>query len=149
VEEILNLNGLTDPHSIGAGEAIFVPVAGADAEDGDTIDQDTPSPVNSGQVEIVAVFGAGDLPSERVQIRGLGEGTLSLTSWLLQDEDGNEYTFPKITLFGSGAVDVYSAAGVDTVVALYWNSGQAIWESGETATLIDRSGNIQATYTVP
>ena len=97
----------------------------------------------------MAVIGAGDLASERVQIRGLGEGTLSLTGWRLQDEDDHIYTFPQLTLFGNGAVNIYSTAGVDTVVALYWNSGEAVWKSGETAALFDENGLIQATYTVP
>jgi LysM repeat protein len=153
VEELLTLNGLMDPHSIGAGETIFIPVpevvtVDAAAED-NILKGNDPSATNTGRVEIVAIFGAGDLASERLQLRGLGEGSLSLTGWLLRDEDGNEYTFPKITLFGNGAVDVYSTAGVDTVVALYWGSGEAIWEPGERATLIDRDDEIQATYTLP
>ena len=150
MDELLALNGLTDPNSIGAGATIFVPI---EVEPGDLAQPDDdggpPPATSTGQVEIVAVFGAGDLASERVQIRGLGEGTLYLTGWTLQDEDGNEYTFPKITLFGNGAVDVYSTAGVDNVVALYWNSGKAIWDSGETLILLDQVGVIQASYTIP
>jgi hypothetical protein len=107
------------------------------------------NPEGGEQVDIAAVIGAGDLGSERVQLRGLGDGTLSLTDWQLRDEDGNVYTFPQITLFGSGAVEIYSTTGVDTVVALYWNSGEAIWESGEAVTLLDDSGVLQATYNVP
>ena len=153
VDELLALNSLTDPNSIGAGTTIFVPAADVTADSGSeeevTSEGSVPTAMNTGQVEIVGIFGAGDLASERLQIKGLGEGTLSLTGWLLRDEDGNEYFFPKITLFGNGAVDVNTAAGVDTVVALYWNSGEAIWEAGETATLIDGDGTIQATYTIP
>jgi LysM repeat protein len=150
LDELLVLNGLTDPNSIGAGATIFVPLEIEPEEPEERIDGGDPPPaMSTGQVEIVAVFGAGDLASERVQLRGLGEGTLYLTGWSLQDGDGNEYTFPKITLFGKGAVDVYSTAGVDSVVALYWNSGEAIWESAETLTLLDQAGVIQASYTVP
>jgi LysM repeat protein len=158
VEELLDLNGLSDPDSIGAGTIIFVPaLEGADPDDlpdnsvaeGEAESENTPSPTNTGLVEIVAVIGAGDLASERVQLRGLGEMTLSLTRWRLHDEDSNEYTFPQITLFGNGAVDIYSGAGVDTVVALFWNSNEAVWESSETVTLVDDAGNIQAIYTVP
>jgi hypothetical protein len=105
--------------------------------------------VGGNQVDIVAVIGAGDLSSERVQLKGLGDVSLSLTGWRLQDEDGNVYTFPQITLFGNGAIDVYSSTGVDTVVALYWNSGEPIWETGETVTLLDGAGTVQAIYLVP
>jgi LysM repeat protein len=158
LEELLELNGLTDPDSIGAGATIFVPVSDQSgsanegeiaASEGDGSSDGPILPASGGQVELVAVIGAGDLISERVQLRGLGDVTLSLAGWHLQDDDGNVYIFPKITLFGSGAVDVYSTTGVDTVVALYWNSGEAVWETGETVTLLDEVGNIQATYTVP
>lgn len=149
VEELLSLNGLTDPNSIGAGTTIFVPL---DTEHSENLDAQNVGPSttsNTGQVEIVGVFGAGDLTSERVQIRGLGQGTLSLTGWRLWDEDGNEYIFPQITLFANGAVDIYSDVGVDTVVSLFWRSGQPIWSPGEMATLIDEGGNIQSTFMIP
>ena len=98
----------------------------------------------------LSVIGTGDLNSERVQIRGLGEGeTLDLTGWRLMDEDNFVYTFPKITLYSNGAVNVHSKAGVDTVVALFWNSSGALWDPGETATVVDQDGYIQAVYTVP
>ncbi len=149
MDELLALNGLTDPNSIGAGTTIFVPVYNTSSADRAISEGEVPPSANIGQVEIVGIFGAGDLSSERVQIRGLGEGTLSLTGWRLRDEDGNEYVFPKITLFGNGAVDIYSDAGVDTVVSLYWRFGQPIWSPGETAMIVDGAGNIQATYTIP
>jgi LysM repeat protein len=143
LEELLALNGLSDPDSIGAGATIFVPAFDPSSSEGVS---DTSV---GNQVGIVAVVSAGDLDSERVQLRGLSDGTLSLTGWRLLDEDGNSYVFPQITLFGSGAVDIYSDRGVDTVVALYWNAGQAIWETGEMVTLLDDNGNLQATYSVP
>ena len=149
VEELLSLNGLSDPNTIGVGTTIFVPVKGEGGEDISIPEGALPSSTNTGQVEIVGIFGAGDLGSERLQIRGLGEGTIYLTGWRLQDENGNEYTFPQITLFGNGAVDIYSGSGVDNVVSLHWRSGQPIWNQGETAILLNESGNIQATYTLP
>jgi LysM repeat protein len=149
VDELLVINGLTETDTVGVGTTIFVPVSGEEGSDLPTAGGMLPSSTNAGQVEIVGIFGAGDLTSERVQIRGLGEGTLSLTGWRLQDEDGNVYTFPKITLFSSGAVDVYSGSGVDNVVSLHWRSDQPIWDQGETAILLAESGTIQATYTLP
>jgi LysM repeat protein len=158
VDELLELNGFTDPDSIGAGTTIFVPVLGengSNTEPDESSPEDggnpggTTSPINKGKVEISAVVGAGDLGSERVQLRGLGEETISLTRWQLRDDDGNEYTFPHITLFGNGAVDVYSSSGVDTVVALYWNNAESVWESSEIVTLYDEAGNIQAVFTIP
>jgi LysM repeat protein len=155
VEELLEINGYTDPDSIGAGATIFVPIPGQVEPDqlAAAGESDLPgeplSPGSSPQAEIVAVIGAGDLRSERVQIRGLGEGMISLTGWRLRDQGDHVYSFPQITLFANGAVDVYSTAGVDTVVALYWNAGEALWQSGETAVLIDNDGFVQAVYTLP
>ena len=94
LEELLELNGLTDPDSIGAGAPIFVPVSsqsGSENEDeiaasgGDGNSDGSISPVSGDQVELVAVIGAGDLVSERVQLRGLGDVTLSLAGWRLQE----------------------------------------------------------------
>jgi len=153
VAELLEINGLTDPDSIGSGTVIFVPVDAAEEVGSNSVSE---GPVNSqgvsspgGQVEIMAVVGPGDLGSERVQLRGTGEGSLDLAGWRLRDEDNNEYNFPKITLFPNGAVNIYTAAGVDTVVALYWGASKAVWSSGEAVTLLDANGNIQATYQVP
>jgi hypothetical protein len=97
----------------------------------------------------VGVFGAGDLVTERVQIRGLGESTLSLTGWRLLDENGNEFIFPQLTLFGDGAIDIYTGAGRDTVVSLFWQLGEPVWNQGETVTLADQDGSIQATFSLP
>jgi len=149
VEELLVINGFSDANSIGSGTTIVVPVAGEDTVEIPREAEEAAPPTNTGEVEIVGIFGAGDLASERVQIRGFGEGNLSLAGWRLRDEDGNEYIFPQITLFGNGAVDVYSAAGVDTVVSLYWRSGQPIWNQGETVTLTDQDGNVKSIYTLP
>jgi LysM repeat protein len=156
VDELLQINGFTDPDSIGAGTVIFVPVESPPTEAGEsdsiTEGEANPGEVDSipiGQVEITAVIGAGDLASERVQLRGIGEGSLDLTGWRLRDENNNEYIFPQITLFANGAVNVYTSAGVDTVVALYWGASSAVWSSGETVTLLNGAGNTQATYQVP
>jgi hypothetical protein len=100
-------------------------------------------------VVITNVFGSGDLATERVRLERRGEGDLALANWQLRDGDGNLYTFPQLTLYPGGAVDLYSSVGVDGVAALYWGLEQPVWETGEVVTLVDGQGNIQATYTVP
>jgi LysM repeat protein len=149
VDDLLEINGLSDPNTIGVGTTLFVPASGENEVDIPPMEGELPSSSNTGQVEIVGVFAVGDLVSERLQIRGLGEGTISLTGWRLQDEDGNVFIFPHITLFGSGAVDIYSGSGVDNVVSLHWGSNQPVWDQGETAILLNQNGTIQATYTLP
>ena len=100
-------------------------------------------------VKISSVVGAGVLSSEIAIIKFEGEGQLDLTSWQLKDEDGNTYTFPNITLYPNGAVQVHTAVGTDTVIDLYWGIGEGVWNSGEEARLFDSQGNLRAVYRVP
>lgn len=149
VDELLALNGLSNPDEVGAGTTIFLPLGTRFPETEEILNIESLETADVPQVEIVGIFGAGDMASERVQIRGLSSETISLAGWHLWDEDGNSYIFPQITLFANGAVDIYSDAGVDTVVSLYWRSDQPIWRPGETARIIDNEGTIQAIYLIP
>jgi hypothetical protein len=100
-------------------------------------------------IEISSVIGAGTLGSEIAIVKFEGEGQLDLASWQLKDEDGNTFTFPKLTLYPNGAVQVHTIAGTDTVIDLYWGIGEAVWSSGENARLFDSQGNLRAVYRVP
>jgi hypothetical protein len=100
-------------------------------------------------VDIVSVIGSGTLSAEMTLVRYSGDTELDLTGWHLEDEDRNVYVFPQLTLYPSGAVQVHTMAGQDTVVDLYWGMRDSIWESGEEASLVDPQGNTRATYIVP
>ncbi len=100
-------------------------------------------------VEIVSVVGAGTLGAETVLIRYHGEGELDMTNWQIRDEDGYTFTFPRFKLYPQGSVQVYTASGSDTAVALYWGLHAPIWESGEMARLYDSQGALRAEYRVP
>jgi len=100
-------------------------------------------------VKISSVVGAGTLTSEIVVVKFEGEGELDLASWQLKDENGNTFTFPKLTLYPNGAVQVHTISGTDTVIDLYWGIGDAVWSSGENAKLFDSQGNLRAVYRVP
>lgn len=102
-----------------------------------------------GQVEIDSVVGAGDVENERVLIRHVGDEAISLAGWQLQDEDGNSFVLPSLTMFTGGAVTVYTRVGTSTVVELYWGLTDPVWAEGEKALLIDPNGDVQAVYTVP
>ncbi|MBI3169855.1 MAG: lamin tail domain-containing protein [Chloroflexi bacterium] len=100
-------------------------------------------------IKISSVVGSGTLTSEVVIIKFDGEGQLDLTSWQLKDDSGNTYTFPKVTLYPSGAVQVHTNVGTDSVIDLYWGIGEPVWSSGEEARLFDSQGNLRAVYRVP
>lgn len=100
-------------------------------------------------VKISSVVGAGAMESEIVVVKFEGEGQLDVASWQLKDENGNTFTFPKLTLYPNGAVQVHTNSGTDTVIDLYWGIGESVWSSGENARLFDSQGNLRAVYRVP
>jgi protein-disulfide isomerase len=131
--------------------AVFAEII--DAELATVQNDDSPAeevgPEIGGQLQIAEVIGAGDLQSERVLLRHVGDEEISLIGWQLQDEDGHVFTFPALTMFSGGAVMVYSKAGTNSVVELYWGLTEAVWSEGEIVFLIDPNGNLQAVFEVP
>lgn len=100
-------------------------------------------------VRIESVVGAGALSVETAVIHYSGNGQLNLAGWQLKDEDGNTFTFPSLTLYENGSVQVHTAAGTNTVIDLYWGAPEAVWNSGENAELYDAQGELVAVYRVP
>jgi hypothetical protein len=130
--------------SLGPEPQVAVPIQGETLVPQQTIPPDAEIPV-----EIASIAGAGTLNAEVVMVRYNGEGQLGLANWQLKDDNGNTFTFPQLTLYPNGAVQVHTASGSDTVVDLYMGLRDPIWESGEVATLYDPQNNIRATYRVP
>lgn len=100
-------------------------------------------------VKISSVIGAGTVNAEIAVVKFEGEGQLNLAGWQLKDDDGNTFTFPQLTLYPNGAVQVHSISGTDTVIDLYWGLRDPIWQAGEDAKLFDPQGNLRAVYPVP
>jgi LysM repeat protein len=109
----------------------------------------TPEP-GEPEVFIDSIVGAGDLDSERVMLKRKGPGELSLAGWELRGEEGGKsFVFPDLILYQGGEVAVYSRTGSQTVTSLYWDLEAPIWQSGETAVLVDDHSVEQARYEVP
>lgn len=106
-------------------------------------------PIDRTVIEVKNVFGVGDLANEVVVIQRSGEGDLSLTGWRVEDENGSVYTFTDLLLNKSGGVQLYTKAGVDSVIELYWGRSAPVWKSGEQVRLFDWQNNLRATYTIP
>jgi len=102
-----------------------------------------------GLISITGIIGSGSLADEKVTLVRQGTGELSLSGWKLEDSDGNTFVFPDLILYENGAINVFSGAGMNTVIDLYWNKTRSVWQEGETATLKDPAGKTQATYKIP
>jgi hypothetical protein len=122
---------------------VEAPVQGEDNPSGESV------PVAVGQLEIETVIGAGDLETEKVLVRHVGDQEVMLLGWQLQDEDGHVFFFPALTMFSGGRVRVFSKAGANNVVDLYWGQAEAVWSVGETVYLVDPNGDVQAVFEVP
>ena len=160
VEALIDANDLDDPNRLEVGQTLLIPVAreliptptqplAEETEPATSQTQKPPETAGAAQVIIDSVVGAGDLASERVQLKRTGSGDLSLAGWQLLEEGGNVFTFPQLNLFEGGAVNVYTKTGQSTVVDLYWDLNVSVWQSGETVLLLDDQANVRATFRVP
>lgn len=158
VEEIMQVNGLSDPDAISAGLVIYIPVTP------ETPPTNTPAPTatkivdlnatpdtKSGTAGVVinSVIGVGDITQERVFISRTGVGELNMAGWQLRDENGNAFLFPQLQLFEGGAINVWTTNGSASVVDLYWGLLNPVWQPGEKVTLIDAKGAVRATFQIP
>ncbi|MGE5643379.1 MAG: lamin tail domain-containing protein [Byssovorax cruenta] len=125
------------------------PIQPAPLTNNDSVPQPTLNPQVSIPVEIVSIVGAGTLNAEWVVVRYTGDDQINLASWELRDADNHVFVFPQLVLHKDGAVQVHTANGTNTVIDLYWNASDPVWQSGEKAELVDPSGNVRSTYMVP
>jgi len=100
-------------------------------------------------INIRTIVGAGNLEVEYVEIINQGENPANLTAWQLVDETDNTFTFPTLILNSGGAIKIFSKAGTNTVIELYWQSEVPIWQSGETARLLNAVGEVVTSYSIP
>lgn len=158
VEEILHVNGLSDPDSISAGLVIFIPVTpeatstnipAPTATTALALDATPKAQSGTAGVVVNSVIGVGDITQERVFISRTGPGELNMAGWQLRDENGNVFTFPQLQLFEGGAINVWTTSGSASVVDLYWGLQSPIWQPGETVSLIDAQGAMRASYQIP
>jgi len=138
VDELIALNGFTKDQPLGAGEVLRIPYR--------------PTPVPEGAVVIKNIIGVGDLNTERVLIKFVGEGELSLVGWQIEGQNGNIFLFPetpRLTLFSDGAVYVFTKPGVNSAIELFWGKDAPVWNSSETVILKDATGTLRSSYHIP
>ena len=167
MDDIMRLNGLSDPDLISVGETLFIPAGPLP-----TVTPVPPTPIaptvtprpvtptqsltptaspagNPARPVIETVLAAGDLESERVKISRTGFGELSLAGWQIEDGNGHVYIFPQLNLFEDGSVFLHTSKGVDSATNLYWGLSEPAWQSGEVLILRDEKGQERARYQVP
>lgn len=165
VAEITDSNEIANPDALEVGQVLIIrrpliapttqtPLPAEEIDVGLETPTSVPtdiSPPSSGEtrVTIDSVIAAGDLNSERVFLKRVGPGEISLTGWQLVAENGEKFDFPQITLFENGAVFIYSKEGQTTAVALYWALDHSVWKSGDTVVLLDDQGQVHTSYQIP
>jgi LysM repeat protein len=111
-----------------------------------------PTPLPSSgelQIEITEILAAGQVDQERLVITNLGDRLADMQGWTLSDVDGNVYAFPNFRLWSGGNVTVHTRIGQDgnPPANFYWGKLEAVWASGEVATLKDAAGAVISTFT--
>lgn len=172
VEDIAQANDIVNINSIAVGQELIIPVNGlatatpAGEESGGGAETTPtreipptplptePPPQGTAIVEISEVIGVGELANEAVRITNAGTRPVALQEWQLADEEGHVYDFAAVTLYGSSeagspSILVHTETGQNGASNLYWGQEEAVWEPGETVTLRDAEGSVQATYVIP
>lgn len=157
--DVLAANGMEPDDILHIGDVLIIPVEGCAA-------LNTPTPIPSAtntpfsltrvaptvtlppaaenaQIEIVSVSNFGDVNTEMVELRNIGE-RLNLEGWTLVDEDGTTFTFPAFYMPRDSRVRIYTRQGANTPAALYWGLDAPVWSRGEAVTLNDALGMVQA-----
>jgi hypothetical protein len=106
-------------------------------------------PLEQEVIRIEIIYGAGYLQDERVVLQRVGTSDLPLYGWWLEDENGNRFEFPAVTLKPGATLEVYSRSGDSTVLEFFWGAGRSVWEIGEAARVYDPQGNLRAEYVIP
>ena len=156
LENLMAANGLNNPDSISAGQVLIVPSleeqAAATLSPVERVlarPTASPSPApEAPQVVIRGAYARGDLENEFVYLENLG-GVAGMQGWVLEDGQGHAYTFPAFTLYNGGGVNLYTRAGSDSVINLFWGMDRALWVAGTLLTLRDGAGAAQATFQIP
>ncbi len=160
VDDIKALNNLANPDILSEGQVLIIP--GSPLTPTPTrvpIPTSTraPLPVITGTastalgdffVTIREIKGPGSLTNEQVILTNLS-GQVNMAGWTMSDGEGNQFTFPSLSLLSKGEVIVHTAKGTNTPTDLYWGQSAPVWASGKVAYLRDPSGKLIATYQVP
>jgi hypothetical protein len=97
-------------------------------------------------VRISTIVYPGQRTREAVVIVNEGDQA-DMTGWTLSNPRGSTYTFGSVLLFKDSFINLHTSTGVDVPTDLFWNLEDAVWQSGDVATL-KRGDEVMATFTV-
>ncbi len=150
IESLMAANGLANPDALSVGQVLVIPevegFATAVPEAGDR--PASPTAEGAPQVVIRGAYERGDLQTEFVYLENLG-GVATMLGWTLDDGEGSVFPFPSFTLYNGGGVNVYTRAGTNSVINLYWGFDQPLWTPGKLITLRDAQGASHSQFLVP
>ncbi|HAJ37362.1 MAG TPA: hypothetical protein DCL15_16960 [Chloroflexi bacterium] len=148
MQAIMDANNLTNPDFVFSGQRLVIPRA--DAAPSAAPSPTAAPPAIAGQGLRIASFTSnGALPNEAVQLANDSDLVINLQGWRLEKAGGPAYTFGGLSLFPGSGLVLYTGAGVDTSVALYWNQTSPLWERGSVARLINPQGQEVSQLTAP
>ena len=104
---------------------------------------------DSASAEILSIGGAGTAASEVVTLQNDSQIAVTLTGWMLKDNQGTTFTFPEVTLFPGALLKVHTLAGKNTASDLYWGLSAPVWKAGELAGLYDPQNIVRSFYRIP
>ncbi|MFI7642986.1 lamin tail domain-containing protein [Nonomuraea sp. NPDC049400] len=80
--------------------------------------------------------GNASLNGEYVVLRNTSKKSIQLEKWILRDETGYKYRFPRFILKPGKSVTVRSGQGYTSSTTLYWGRKWYVWNNdGDTASL--------------
>lgn len=160
VDELVEINRLSNPNSIYVGQSLVVPVRGdsievendsggeASAESADSTADDAVSPPSAQSLAIGAIENVGTAEEAVFLINDTNRG-FSLEGWQIEKENGPTYDFDDLQLLPGNGLRVFSGSGENSTVARYWGRDGALWEPGSVAILTNEQGEVVDRYTVP
>ncbi len=106
---------------------------------------------SGGQGELALAEVNAAATEENVVFENVGDGSLDLTGWTVEDEAGYAYEFPDgFTLAAGSQVTLYTGEGTDTDSELYWGYGIQVWnDGGDTVHVFDDAGALVIEHTYP
>jgi LysM repeat protein len=165
MERIMEENSLSNPDKLVVGQELIIPPL--EAEPTVTAEAASPTPTKPApsstatptatptgteeefDLKITHIVAPGRQEAEVLVLTNRGPN-VRLQGWTLSNGQGQEYTFPNLTLFRGNSVRIYTTEGRNSPSDLYWGLDSAAWgPEVEFATLKDPQENVQATYELP